>query len=598
MRRALVPQATFAVIVSRASSLSSPKMGGLETFKARSDLSWLAQLREDPEAERYAPNRESREVKSGHYVRVQPQKLPNPRLVMYSEELARDMGLSEAVADERFARFLSGDTEALDLGGSWATPYALSIMGEAMYHNCPFGNGNGYGDGRAISIGEVVVDDQRFELQLKGGGRTPFCRGADGRAVLRSSIREFLASEAMHFLGVPTTRALSLVASGDETARRPWYSGNKGPAISESDPRLKHLPEATRRMLIDQLSQSKDPDVAVREPAAITCRVAPSFLRVGHVDLFGRRAAQSDDRIPELAEIVAHALYREFPDLWDADIVRDLPRLRVAALEMARGVKSNIADLVANWLRVGFCQGNFNADNCLVAGRTMDYGPFGFMDRYDPKFAKWVGSGDHFAFAAQPRAGQANFATLVRAIAPLFDDVDELKRLVEDASTFEAAVVTCYSRKLGFTTSTDQAMRLWRDLQPTLRAYDYTVFFRTLADAVETRDAKLFDVAAYTGADTTELQAWLDDWISTLDANGDLDARTPQRLRSHNPKYVLREFMLVNAYEAAYKGDFSVAHELHRLVKRPYDEQPDMEAKYFVKAPDADLQKPGTAFMT
>merc|ERR1719326_2088437 len=139
---------------------------------------------------------------------------------------------------------------------SWATPYALSIMGQAMYDNCPFGTGNGYGDGRAISIGEVVAPSgQRWEMQLKGGGRTPFCRGADGRAVLRSSLREFLASEAMHFLRVPTTRALSLVVSRTETTKRPWYSGARddavpAPSISEDDPRLAKFPPQVRKQLI------------------------------------------------------------------------------------------------------------------------------------------------------------------------------------------------------------------------------------------------------------------------------------------------------------------------------------------------------------
>ena len=175
---------------------------------------------------------------------------------------------------------------------SWATPYALSIMGSPLTNNCPFGNGNGYGDGRAISIGEVVIpganrgsaadaatpaetegsDERRWEMQLKGGGTTPFCRGADGRAVLRSSIREFLASECMHALGVPTTRALSLIVSEGETSRRPWFSG-AAQEISMDDPRLARFPPDVRRQVIAQLSQNQEPDVMIEEQCAITCRV-------------------------------------------------------------------------------------------------------------------------------------------------------------------------------------------------------------------------------------------------------------------------------------------------------------------------------------
>lgn len=270
-----------------------------------------------------------------------------------------------------------------------------------MYHNCPFGTGCGYGDGRAISIGELVVTHEgkqkRWELQLKGAGTTPFCRGGDGRAVLRSSVREFLASEAMHNLGVRTTRAISLVASGSELVRRPWYSNKAG--------------------------WRRDPDTVEKDLAAITCRVAASFLRVGHLQLFERRVRRSADgeekamRMNELTSIVEHCIFREFPEINKKYSVTQpdpgtlsfllvsfspplqlrckfapvLPRfssafslkltltpaatLQVRALEMLSSASKKIAKMTSDWLRVGFCQGNFNSDNCLVAGRTMDYGP-------------------------------------------------------------------------------------------------------------------------------------------------------------------------------------------------------------------------------
>ncbi|KAH8059272.1 hypothetical protein JL721_9368 [Aureococcus anophagefferens] len=265
------------------------------------DASRLRCLNEDPEAAAHAPNKRSR-----------------------SPEVA-DLGSTRR--RRRLRRVLRRDHGALPFpaGESWATPYALSIMGEPQTRNCPFGTGNGYGDGRAVSVGEIKSpkDGRRYELQLKGGGQTPFCRGADGRAVLRSSLREFLASEAMHFLGAER-RALSLVVSGGETTRRPWYSGRQAdvPEISEDDPRLAQFPLQLRRQLIRQLQQQGagggDPDVMVEETCAITCRVAPSFVRVGHVDHFARRAggrgaAASAKREHKL--MVQHAIAREYPDL-------------------------------------------------------------------------------------------------------------------------------------------------------------------------------------------------------------------------------------------------------------------------------------------
>lgn len=601
-----------AATVSEASIASEPS-SSLEDFAARADLSWLQQLSEDPEARRYEPNRSSREVKSGHFVRVVPTKLPSPELLMYSEELAAEMGLSAAaVADPRFARFVSGDTEALDLGGSWATPYALSIMGQEMYNNCPFGNGNGYGDGRAVSIGEVVVEGRRYELQLKGGGKTPFCRGADGRAVLRSSLREFLASEAMHFMGVPTTRALSLVVSRGETAQRGWYSGSSKDSITESDSRLAHLPLEVRRQLVRELAGRMD--VAIDEPAAITCRVAPSFVRIGHLDLFARRAAaslrtQNDDdaRSKELRDVVAHAIFREYADLWSPGLAEDSAALKSAALAMAERARDNLARLASNWLRVGFCQGNFNADNCLVAGRTMDYGPFGFMDRYDPAFAKWVGSGEHFAFAAQPKAAQVNFGTLVKSLLPLFagdeDAIARLRALVETSGpVFQRAVDDCYARKLGFPEATDPTASLWRNLEPVLRlGLDYTIAFRELA----TFDARrVVDRALYPGevdaADVeARLAAWIRDWRRELENVDVSPEQAAVAMNAVNPKYVLREWMLVQAYTAAAQGDLSIARDLYQLVKRPFDEHSGkLEAAYYRRADLDDLSKPGTAFMT
>lgn len=211
-----------------------------------------------------------------------------------------------------------------------------------------------YGDGRAISIGEVVNGEERWELQLKGGGRTPFSRGFDGRAVLRSSIREFLVQEAMHWLGVPTTRSVSLVMSETEEVHRAWYGEEEAP---------------TRN--------SFPPNSLVTEPCAITTRASSSFLRVGHLELFARRIGKSQVAQSRLEDLLRYALKREFPE-----VNMEMEKLtKKAIVEMVEVFAQRQARLVNEWIRVGYVQGNMNSDNCLLCGRTMDYGPFGFVEQ-------------------------------------------------------------------------------------------------------------------------------------------------------------------------------------------------------------------------
>lgn len=604
---------------SASTSGSSAHLGGFDKFVGNADHSWMKQLSPDPETEKYAPNRKSREVRSGHYVKVRPVPLPEPTLVIHSPAMATTLGFEEdVITSEQFVSFFSGDQDQGEGLESWATPYALSIMGTPQSQNCPFGNGNGYGDGRAISIGEVVVDGQRWELQLKGGGPTPFCRGGDGRAVLRSSIREFLASEAMHNLGVPTTRALSLIVSGKETSRRPWYSerAQKGVAAEDfaNDPRLKQFPKEMHQMLIRQLQQQgRDPDIMIIEPCAITTRVSPSFLRVGHLDLFARRVANNSGDAPlrreQLRQIVEHALFREFPDIAPEGKFEE----RVAA--MLGECSKRIATLMAEWLRIGFCQGNFNADNCLVAGRTMDYGPFGWMDEYDPLFAKWVGSGEHYAYANQPGAGLANFQTLALALVPLLGSTPTQQQEVLETAVSKAvnemkmAVAGVYHSKLGFDGeggTAEAAANLWKTLEPLMRSSraDFILLWRQLAEvatlSTSASDDELLEPlrdAFYAPPKKEAWGAWLREWLAALEAAGCKEGAS-ERMKAVNPKYVPREWMLVEAYDAASGGDYSVVHDLHTLFLKPYDEQPDFSEKYYRRAPDAALNRGGTAFMS
>lgn len=331
-------------------------------------------------------------------------------------------------------RLFSGDSSELPepmqkLG--WATGYALSIYGTEYYEQCPFGTGNGYGDGRAISILEAVINGKRWEMQLKGGGRTPYCRGADGRAVLRSSVREFLAQEQMYALGVPTSRSLTLYSSTTETVKRPWFTNG---------------------------SYSRDPEVMIEEAVAITTRVAPSFLRVGQLELFGRRARKNEhpDALQELEQIVLHIIEREYRE----EIDQTLP-LEDKVLLLAKAFRKRLTSLVANWIRVGYCQGNFNSDNTAVGGFTLDYGSFGFIDKFDPRYQPWTGGGIHFSFLNQPKAAERNFGMFCSALKPLLNGDQEAQEALEKIENefplmMQGAMIKMWTAKLGWQTLTQR----------------------------------------------------------------------------------------------------------------------------------------------
>jgi len=619
--------------------------------------------------------------------------------------MAEMLGLGEGdVWSEEFVRYFSGDVGVLEGYGenqegaegvmTWATPYALSIMGKRYTSNCPFGTGEGYGDGRAITIGEVVLPStntntnnnkhttpNRYELQLKGAGPTPFCRGADGRAVLRSSLREFLASEAMHTLGVSTTRALSLIVSseGGDTSARPWYSAsNKQPEMpSLDDPRLERYGglEERKRVIAQMSAQSKsDPDVMVEESNAITCRVSRSFVRVGHVDLYARRVKRGDGKVDvgtmefkELEDMLWHACFVEYPDTC-YEPFRTKDDLMGASKCLLDRSMDGIATMVAQWVRVGFAQGNFNGDNCLIAGRTMDYGPFGFMDEYNPLFAKWTGSGEHFGFMNQPNAGYANFAVLVSSIMPVVEafsesmaeaNAYEKEVLTRAQGVFERKLMSVFRVKMGFHPEDGTHDHLWTELEAVLaesRA-DWTLFWRQLTMVVKNFpvDENNGDIstsygemlallegndqikpgssAFYTPLDVesrAKLLKWVQAWRealvnsygergpSTVLSQKDTTPIPPQeRMRLSNPKYVLREWMMVEAYSKASpstvssspsifkpsakssQSDESLIHGLFELILNPYDEgTEEQDTKYYRRAPDAALKAGGTAFMT
>jgi uncharacterized protein YdiU (UPF0061 family) len=518
-----------------------------EQFAQRADYSLLESLRPDPDATLDGNDHRARQVFSGHYVPVTPTPLPQPEYVAHSSGLFAELGLSDAlVHDEAFRRLFSGDSTAASGAmrpHGWATGYALSIYGTEYTQQCPFGTGNGYGDGRAISIFEGVFKGKRWEMQLKGGGPTPYCRGADGRAVLRSSVREFLAQEFMDALGVPTSRSLTLYMSRAEGVRRPWYSEG---------------------------SRSFDPDVMVNNPAAITTRVAPSFLRVGQLELFARRARSHAhaNALGELQLITEHLIARNYR----GEINAALP-LQAQVLELARLFRGRLTALVANWMRVGYCQGNFNSDNCAAGGYTLDYGPFGFCELFDPRFQPWTGGGEHFCFFNQPAAAEVNYGMFVKSLRPLLEgDSDALAQLDAIQEGFAAAMAqaleTMWASKLGLSSYDAELMQELLQLLVSSRA-DYAIVFRRLSAIPESvEDLKASFYVPSSEELDQQWQAWLQRWRQQI---GD-PAEAAAAMKRVNPAITWREWLVAPAYEQAAVGNFSLIQELQTLFRDPYSE--------------------------
>jgi uncharacterized protein YdiU (UPF0061 family) len=551
-------------------SLSKPSaqqsISTFDEFVRSADYSFMDTLNADPDATGDGDDHRARQVFSGHFVPVTPTPLPKPEYVTHSSTFFHELGLSdELVNDAKFCRVFSGDISAAQgpmrkIG--WATGYALSIYGTEYTLQCPFGTGNGYGDGRAISVFEGVFNGQRWEMQLKGGGKTPYCRGADGRAVLRSSVREFLAQEYMHALGVPTTRSLTLYVSKSETVARPWYS---------------------------QGSHSTDPDIMVDNPVAVSTRVAPSFLRVGQLELFARRVRGNAHprALEELRMIVSHVIDREYPN----DINKDLG-FADQVVALARLFRQRLTSLVANWLRIGYCQGNFNSDNCAAGGFTLDYGPFGFCEMFDPGFQPWTGGGKHFSFFNQPTAAEANYQMFWTAVRPLLGkDTEALEQLDQIrhgfAETMQKQIRKMWTAKLGLT---DYHPELVQGLMQLLTKseVDYTIFFRELSHVPDNVSALKKSFYRKTSQQLDgEWQSWLKSWHDLVIKGGNL-AEISAEMKQINPKYAWREWLIVPAYQQAMQGDYTLVRELQEVLSAPYDEQSQrVEDKYYRLKPEA-----------
>lgn len=491
------------------------------------DNAFLRGLPGDPEPRNFV-----RQVQGAVWSNVGPTPVATPRLLARSREVAAELGFSDGdVASPEFAQVFAGN--ALLPG---MRPFATNYGGHQ------FGHWAGQlGDGRAISLGEAILPDgRRRELQLKGAGPTPYSRTADGRAVLRSSIREFLCSEAMHHLGIPTTRALSLVATGEDVERDMFYDGH---------PR--------------------------QEPGAIVCRVAPSFLRFGHFEL----PAQRGD-IELLRKLADFCIARDFPHLQGAG--------EALYADWFGEVCERTAHLVAEWMRVGFVHGVLNTDNMSILGLTIDYGPYGWIDAYDPDWTPNTtdATGRRYRYGWQPRVAYWNLGKLAQALSPLFAGAEALHAGLERfAVAYTAAERDITARKLGLAACRDADVELVRDLHGLLHAYeiDMTLWFRALADfRPDAPSLGAFEEAFYDASLREVGEAALGDWLAryALRLHDDPMPSDQRRMRMNaaNPRYVLRNWLAQQAIDRAYAGDFAGIDELLEVVRRPYDEQPGKQS--------------------
>ncbi len=543
-------------------------MSQLESQSSLDNLQFVnrftGQLPADPET-----GSRVREVSGACFSRVKPQQAPAPKLVAYAREVAQLLDISEAdCQSQNFVDVFSGNQQLPGMD-----TFAMCYGGHQ------FGNWAGQlGDGRVINLGEIKNSQgEHWTLQLKGAGLTPYSRGADGLAVLRSSVREFLCSEAMFHLGVPTTRALCLLETGQQVVRDMFYNGD-----------------------------------AKYEPGAIVCRVAPSFTRMGSFQLFPFRG-----ELDRLKEFLDFTIRNDFPHLLDETI--DLNN-KSQAFEVYGKWFSEVcrttAELMVEWMRVGFVHGVMNTDNLSILGLTIDYGPYGWLEDFNPGWTPNTtdAQGKRYAFGKQPQIAQWNLQQLANAVYQLMKEVEPFQEgLLLYNKTYNEGWQSMMAAKLGLQAYQPEDESLVNELLRVLQLTetDMTIFYRNLAefdcetDHSNLTDEQLIDPIRDAYYKPEQLNAntigpmanWLRHYQARIQQDGCSNVARKKAMNAVNPKYVLRNYLAQLAIDKAEEGDYSEVNELLDVLRKPYDEQPEKE-RFAKKRPDWARHRAGCSMLS
>ncbi len=487
----------------------------------------------------------AREVRGAGWSRAAPTPVRAPRLLAWSDEVGALLGAERPEATGPGVEVLAGNRVPAGM-----EPFA------ACYGGHQFGQWAGQlGDGRAIGLGDVTGPGGTFEVQLKGAGPTPYSRRADGRAVLRSSVREFLCSEAMFHLGVPTTRALALVLTGEPVMRDMFYDGNAAP-----------------------------------EPGAIVTRVAPSFVRFGNFEL---PASRGD--VPLLQALANHVIGAHHPEVGKADAD--------GVLQFFRLLSERTARLMARWMALGFVHGVMNTDNLSVLGLTIDYGPYGWLDVFDPDFTPNTTDYQEgrYRWRQQAAIGHWNLLRLARALTPLVGSAAPLEAIVAEYPALHGAAWRKeLSAKLGFTIQpSDDALVMEMFGALGAAETDWSLFFRGLANVPRTGDPLPALAEAFYAPPNAELcrrwGAWLASW--RLRTAAEAEAPRRERMNAANPLFLPRNWVVQECIEATEGGDDGAVERLLAVLRHPFDEQPD-SARLAGRRPDWARNKPGCSALS